>query len=171
MPTPRSPITLRTIIFISFIIMSDSEDEDTTLPFKSTSLPPFPLFEEMEQDIGISQDDIGSSQQEIVALHARVETLEQYNRVTRDSLRIARGRITLLQLRAVAAEYQAIELHESHVTNRLEITELHSRFGYAETRLERSHVRQTRKRVRIHRAEMIEQDFEALHVGAKAAEQ
>ncbi|GJV63440.1 hypothetical protein Tco_1474268 [Tanacetum coccineum] len=93
----------------------------------------------MEHDLGIPQDDIGSSHQEIMALRARVETLEQQDRVTRDSLRIARGRITRLQLRAVAAEQQATDLQDSQVTDRLEITELRSQVEYAETRLERSH--------------------------------
>ncbi|GJX68680.1 hypothetical protein Tco_0304407 [Tanacetum coccineum] len=98
MTTPRTPVTSRTGIFISFIILPDSEDEDTTLPARSAPLPPFPLFKEMKHDIGIPQDDIGLSHQEIMALPARVETLEQQDRVPRDSLRIARGNITRLQL-------------------------------------------------------------------------
>ncbi|GJU01536.1 hypothetical protein Tco_1111874 [Tanacetum coccineum] len=104
MTTPRTPVTSHARIFIPFIILPDSKDADTTLPVRSAPLPPLPLFEEMEHDIGIPQDDIGLSQQEIVALRARVATLKQQDRVTRDSLRIARGKITRLQLRAVAAE-------------------------------------------------------------------
>ncbi|GKA30681.1 hypothetical protein Tco_0716986 [Tanacetum coccineum] len=50
---------------------------------------------------------------ETVTLRARVETLEQHDMVTRDSLRIARDRITLLQLRAVAAKQQATDLQDS----------------------------------------------------------
>nr|GEV28756.1 reverse transcriptase domain-containing protein [Tanacetum cinerariifolium] len=44
---------------------------------------------------------------EIVDLYARVETLKQYDRVTQDLLRVARGRTTQLQLRAMVAEQQA----------------------------------------------------------------
>ncbi|GJS64849.1 hypothetical protein Tco_0679413 [Tanacetum coccineum] len=110
MTTPRTPVTSRTRIFVPFIILPDSKDEDTTLPVRSAPLPHLSLFEEMEHDIGIPQDDIGSSQQEIVALRARVETLEQQDMVTRDSLRIARDRITQLHIRAVADEQQAIDL-------------------------------------------------------------
>nr|GFA02426.1 hypothetical protein [Tanacetum cinerariifolium] len=50
---------------------------------------------------------------ETVTLCARVETLKQDDEVTRDSLRITRSRITLLQLRVVAAEQQATYLHDS----------------------------------------------------------
>nr|GEU92612.1 hypothetical protein [Tanacetum cinerariifolium] len=91
---------------------------------------------------------------ENVALRARVETLKQQDRVTQDSLSIARGRITRLQLRAVAAKQQATNLQDSQVTDRLEITELRSRVEYAETHLERSHVRQTGDEVRMQRVEM-----------------
>nr|GEU48336.1 hypothetical protein [Tanacetum cinerariifolium] len=77
MTTPRSPDTSRTRIFISFIILPDYEDEDTTLPIRSALLPPLPLFKEMEHDIRIPQDDIGLSHQEIVALCAIVETLDR----------------------------------------------------------------------------------------------
>ncbi|GJV95535.1 hypothetical protein Tco_1547112 [Tanacetum coccineum] len=116
MTTPRTPVTSRTRIFIAFIILPDSKDEDTILPVKSAP--------------------------EIVALSARVETLEQQNRVTRVSLRIATGRITLLQLRAVAAEQQATDLQESH----------------------------TGDRVGIQRAEMTEQDVKALQIPLGAAQ-
>ncbi|GKD46317.1 hypothetical protein Tco_1270962 [Tanacetum coccineum] len=99
------------------------------MPSVSTPLPLLPLFEEMEHDIDIPQDDIGSSQQEIVALCARAETLEQQDIITRDLLRISRYRITLLQLRAVAVED-------------------------AKTRLEQSLIRQIGDRVRLQRAKM-----------------
>ncbi|GKC16891.1 hypothetical protein Tco_1013673 [Tanacetum coccineum] len=115
MTTPRTLVTSCTKIFVPFIIMLDYEDEDTTVPIRSASLPPLPLFEEMDHDIGIPQDDIGSSQ--------------------------------------------------------LNITELHSRVKYAETRLERSHVKQTGDRVRIQRDEITEHDVEALHARAEVAEQ
>nr|GEZ82243.1 hypothetical protein [Tanacetum cinerariifolium] len=42
--------------------------------------------------------EMTSSEQETMTLHARVETLEQHDMVTQDSLRFVRDRITLLQL-------------------------------------------------------------------------
>ncbi|GJX38206.1 hypothetical protein Tco_0251509 [Tanacetum coccineum] len=40
MTTSRTPVTLRARIYIPFIIMSDYEDEDTTLPIRSAPLSP-----------------------------------------------------------------------------------------------------------------------------------
>ncbi|GJR02610.1 hypothetical protein Tco_0525594 [Tanacetum coccineum] len=54
----------------------------------------------------------------------------------------------LTALRAVYAEPEVIELKDSSVIDRLKITKLHSRVEYAETHLERSHVRQTGDGVR-----------------------
>ncbi|GKC60703.1 hypothetical protein Tco_1088301 [Tanacetum coccineum] len=223
MTTPRTPVMLRARIYIPFIILSDNEDEDTTLPVRSASLspdyvlalpdyslnfdsnfepvgddspnvdrteaaeslhtqtdltpiplpsstasppsppplllpsssckryrsplpppPPPPVavpppppenIKSVGDNIETLRARLGSSHQEIVALRARVETLEQQDRVTRDSLRIARGRITRLQLRAVAAEQQATDLQDSQ------------------------------------RAEMTGQDVEALDAWAEAIEQ
>ncbi|GKC01313.1 hypothetical protein Tco_0987449, partial [Tanacetum coccineum] len=73
-------------------------------------------------------------------------------------------------LRAVATEQQAIDLHDSQVTDTLEITKLHSRVEYVETRLERSHVRQTGDRVRLQRVVMTRWDVEALHDRDEAVE-
>ncbi|GJZ97450.1 hypothetical protein Tco_0669903 [Tanacetum coccineum] len=65
--------------------------------------------------------------QETMTLHARVGSLEQHDMVTRESLKIARGRITRSQLRAEYAEQEVRELHEFRVTNRFEMAELRSR--------------------------------------------
>nr|GEW72967.1 hypothetical protein [Tanacetum cinerariifolium] len=109
MTTPRTPATSGAEIFIPFIILPDSEDDDITLPVRSASLP-------------------------------------------------------------LAVEQQVIDLQESQLTKRLKIIELCNRVEYVETRLEQSHVRQTRDRVRLQRAEMTWQDVEALHVKAERAE-
>ncbi|GKD16227.1 hypothetical protein Tco_1205385 [Tanacetum coccineum] len=182
MTTPRTPVTSHARIFIPFIILPDSKDEDTTLPVVYALLssdyvpasPDYSLNSDSDYENRVDSPmamPIGSSHQEIVALRARVETLEQQDRVTRDSLRIARGRITRLQLRAVAAEQQATDLQDSQVTDRLEIIELCSRVEYAETRLEQRHIRQNGDRVGLQRAEMTEQDVEVVDAWAEAAEQ
>nr|GEW44004.1 hypothetical protein [Tanacetum cinerariifolium] len=94
MTTPRSPDTSRTRIFISFIILPDYEDEDTTLPIRSALLPPLPLFKEIEHDIVAAKQqatDLQDSQvqnsrlqsctvksrHDVDALHARAEATEQ----------------------------------------------------------------------------------------------
>ncbi|GKA88939.1 hypothetical protein Tco_0810751 [Tanacetum coccineum] len=109
--------------------------------------------------------------QETVTLRAKVESMEQHDVVTRDSLRIARGRIIQLQLRAVYAEQEVRELQDFRVTDRLKILELRSRAEYADTRLERSHDRQTGDEVRTQRAVIKEQDVKTLHARAEAVEQ
>ncbi|GJV45510.1 hypothetical protein Tco_1430046 [Tanacetum coccineum] len=108
--------------------------------------------------------------QETVTLRARVELLEQHDMVTQDSLRIDMGRITRLQLQAVYAEYEALELRDFWVIDRLKILELHNRAEYAETRLERSHDRPTGDGVRTKRAVMTEREVEAQRARAEAAE-
>ncbi|GJW00234.1 hypothetical protein Tco_1555485 [Tanacetum coccineum] len=77
---------------------------------------------------------------------------------------------TIPVLRAVATEQQAIDLHDSQVTDTLEITKLHSRVEYVETRLERSHVKQTGDRVLLQRVVMTRWDVEALHARDEAIE-
>ncbi|GJV32518.1 hypothetical protein Tco_1392918 [Tanacetum coccineum] len=70
---------------------------------------------------------MGSSHQEIATLRARVETVEQQDMVTQDSLMIARDRITLLQISLGAAQIDITDLLESHRVDRLEMAELRSR--------------------------------------------
>ncbi|GJR64175.1 hypothetical protein Tco_0010240 [Tanacetum coccineum] len=83
--------------------------------------------------------------QETMTLHARVGLFEQHDVVTQDPLRIASGRITWSELRAVYAEQ--------------------------ESRLEQSHDRQTRDGARTQMTDMTEQDSKALHARSEAAEQ
>ncbi|GJR59130.1 hypothetical protein Tco_1501292 [Tanacetum coccineum] len=64
---------------------------------------------------------------ETINLSARVGSLEQHDVVTRESLRIARGRFTLSQLRAEYAEQEVRELQEFRVTDRLKMAELRNR--------------------------------------------
>ncbi|GKG35313.1 hypothetical protein Tco_0440467 [Tanacetum coccineum] len=60
-----------------------------------------------------------------------------------------------LRARVETLEQQDMDSQE---TNRLEITELRNRDEDIETRLEQSHIRQTRDRVHLQRAEMKGQD-------------
>nr|GEY54411.1 hypothetical protein [Tanacetum cinerariifolium] len=68
------------------------------------------------KQVGLAGDQ-GSTYNVLIPLH---------DVVTRDSLRISRGRITRLQLRAVYAEQEVRGLHDFWVTNRLDILELRS---------------------------------------------
>ncbi|GKC58980.1 hypothetical protein Tco_1086578 [Tanacetum coccineum] len=113
MTTPRSLVTSRAGIFVLFIILPDYKDENITLLVRSAPLPPLPLFEEMEHDLGIPQDDIGSSQQEIVALRARVETLEQSQTYKILRTEMIEQEVEALRARAEAAKQQAKALHIS----------------------------------------------------------
>ncbi|GJT47571.1 hypothetical protein Tco_0956286 [Tanacetum coccineum] len=70
-------------------------------------------IESVEDDVETLRARLAYAEYENVALRVKVETLEQHNEVTRDLLKIAKGRITLLQLRAVAAEQQVINLQDS----------------------------------------------------------
>ncbi|GJT06207.1 hypothetical protein Tco_0840669 [Tanacetum coccineum] len=92
MTTPRTPITSRTRIFIAFIILPDSTDEDTILPIKSAP--------------------------DIVALRARVETLEA---------EMTEQDVEALQISLGAAQMDIIDLLESRRADRLEMAELRSR--------------------------------------------
>ncbi|GKF86654.1 hypothetical protein Tco_0254481, partial [Tanacetum coccineum] len=89
--------------------------------------------------------------------------------VTRDSMRIARGRITWSQLRAVYAKQEVRELREFWVTDRLEITELRNRAEYTESCLKQIHKRQTGDEAR--RTDMTEHDIETLRDRAEATKQ
>ncbi|GJY03926.1 hypothetical protein Tco_0369866, partial [Tanacetum coccineum] len=91
----------------------------------TSNTPPPERVESVRDDVETMRASLASAEQENATLCARVESLEQHNMITRDSLRTARGRITRLQLRA-----------------------LRSLAKYAEARLEESHERQTRDGVR-----------------------
>ncbi|GJZ64561.1 hypothetical protein Tco_0620982 [Tanacetum coccineum] len=121
----------------------------------STTSPSSPLPSLLPSSTQTLHAILASAKQETVTLRARVETLEQHDEVTRDSLRIARGRITRLQLRAVATEQHVTELQDSQVTDRLEISELRSRVEYAETRLDQSHALHARDKAAEQRAETL----------------
>nr|GEX96088.1 hypothetical protein [Tanacetum cinerariifolium] len=81
--------------------------------------PPQERVESVRDDVETLYARLASTQQGTMTLHVRVESLNKYDVVTRDSLRIAR------------------------VTDRLEILELRSRAEYVEIRLDRSHDRST----------------------------
>ncbi|GJX11331.1 hypothetical protein Tco_0201190 [Tanacetum coccineum] len=185
MTTPRTPVMSLIRIFIPFIILSNSEDEVTTLLVRSAPLSPDYVsaspdyspysnsdsepIENYSPDEHLTETALtpfvqlpptrplptssairsrSPSPPPVAALSPpllaavsppppeRIESLnDDQDEVTRDSLRITIGRITRLQLRAVAAEQQIGD------------------------------------RVRIQKAEMTGQDVEALHARAEAAEQ
>ncbi|GKG19250.1 hypothetical protein Tco_0376349 [Tanacetum coccineum] len=74
--------------------------------------PPPEHVELVGDDIETLYASLASAIQETMTLCARVRLLEHHDVVTRDSLRIARGGITQLQLRAIYAEQEAKELRE-----------------------------------------------------------
>ncbi|GJW82075.1 hypothetical protein Tco_0146050 [Tanacetum coccineum] len=186
-PTPFPATTPRAGVLKSFIILSNSDDAITTLPIRLA--PPSPDYDDSP-----SKDSMETTE----SLHTqiastlvvpppsllpsssspppppppkRVELVrDDHDVITRDSLRTARGRITRLQLRAVYAEQEALELWEFRVTDRLKILQLRSLAKYVEARLEKSHEWQTGDGVRTQRTEMIEQDIKILHARAEAAE-
>nr|GEX71833.1 hypothetical protein [Tanacetum cinerariifolium] len=128
----------------------------------SSSSPPSRL-PSLSQHIELDWDDIktlraslASAMQETTTLRARAGFLEQHDVVTQDSLRIARGRITWSQLRAVYTEQEVRELQEFRVTDKLEIIELCSQAEYAESHLEQSHDRKTGDGARTQRTDTTE---------------
>nr|GEU34537.1 hypothetical protein [Tanacetum cinerariifolium] len=93
-----------------------------------TAVPQPPKHIELiGDDIETMRASLASAMQEKMTLRARVGSLEQHDVVTRESLRIARARITWSQLRVEYAEQEVKELREFRVTNRFEMTELRSR--------------------------------------------
>nr|GEW41723.1 retrovirus-related Pol polyprotein from transposon TNT 1-94 [Tanacetum cinerariifolium] len=76
MSTSHTLVTSRTRIFIPFIILPDSEDEDTTLPVRSALLPPLPLAKMTGHDVE--------------ALDARAEATEQRAETLQISLDLLR---------------------------------------------------------------------------------
>ncbi|GKD65060.1 hypothetical protein Tco_1307168, partial [Tanacetum coccineum] len=67
-------------------------------------LPPPEHIESIGDDIETLCASLASAMQEMMTLRVRVGSLEQHDVVTQESLRIARGRITRLQLRVEYAE-------------------------------------------------------------------
>ncbi|GKD14202.1 hypothetical protein Tco_1198609 [Tanacetum coccineum] len=148
MTTPRTPVTSRTRIFIPFIILPDSKDEDTTLPVRSAPLPPLPLFKEMEHDIGIPQDDIGSSY-----MHC-------YHRIISPSNTKLPSVHQPSSIITAPVQWQCLL-----GSSQQEIVALRASVETLE------HQYRTGDRVRLQRVEMTEQDVEALDAWAEATEQ
>ncbi|GKE47926.1 hypothetical protein Tco_1479184 [Tanacetum coccineum] len=230
MTTPHPSVTPRAGALIPFIILSDSNDEVTTLPVRPTppsldyapaspdylldsdldsnpsednspgddltetakslhtqaastsirprspspspSVPPPPqCVKSVGDDAETLRARLASAEQGTVTLRIRVGSLEQHDVVTRDSLRIFRGWITRLQLRAVFAKQEVLELLDFRVIGKLEILDLCSRAEYTETRLEQIHNRPIGDSVRTKRFVMTKQEVEALRARAEAAEQ
>ncbi|GKF42467.1 hypothetical protein Tco_0125809, partial [Tanacetum coccineum] len=93
-----------------------------------TAVPPPPEhIESVGNDIKTMRASLASAMQETMTPLARVGSLEQHDMVTRESLRITRGRLTRSQLRAEYAEQEVRELREFRMTDKLEMAELQSR--------------------------------------------
>ncbi|GJY29409.1 hypothetical protein Tco_0405176 [Tanacetum coccineum] len=145
---------------------------ESPLPSPPIEIPsPLEHVKSVGDDIETLRASLPFTIQETMTLHDRIGLFEQHDVITRDSLRIARGRITLSELQVVYAEQEVRELREFQVTDRLEIIELHSRAGYVESRLEQSHDRQTRDGASTQRTDMTEQDSKASHARSEATEQ
>ncbi|GJS58125.1 hypothetical protein Tco_0652909 [Tanacetum coccineum] len=86
----------------------------------SSSLPPS-LLPSSSQTLRAS---LASAMQEMMTPRARVGSLKQHDMVTRESLRITRGRLTRSQLRSEYAEQEVRELREFWMTDKLEKAEL-----------------------------------------------
>ncbi|GJY78541.1 hypothetical protein Tco_0484342 [Tanacetum coccineum] len=141
-------------------------------PSPSPSVPPLPeRVKSVGDDVETLRARLASAEQGTVTLRTRVGSLEQHDVVTRDSLRIFRGRITRLQLRAMFVKQEVLELLDFWVIDRLEILDLCSRAEYTKTRLEKIHNRLTGDSVRTKRVVMTKQEVEALRARAEAAEQ
>ncbi|GKB20037.1 hypothetical protein Tco_0853960, partial [Tanacetum coccineum] len=121
---PTSPAYIQIALTTPSPLVSSSP-----LPSPPTTIvpPPPEHIESIGDDIETLHASLASAMQETMTLRARVGSLDQHDVVTRESLKIARGRITRSQLRAEYAEQEVKELHEFRVTNRFEMAELRSR--------------------------------------------
>ncbi|GJU38740.1 hypothetical protein Tco_1191697 [Tanacetum coccineum] len=150
-PTPFHATTPRAGVFALFVIISDSGNKITTLPVIPT--PPSPdhtmaLYgcpldssdDSSDEDLKIPSlpsppsaavppppEYIESVGDDIETLRARVGSLEQYDVVTRESLRTVIGMITRSQLQALYVNQEVRELREFWVTDRFKMAELRSR--------------------------------------------
>ncbi|GJW31203.1 zinc finger, CCHC-type containing protein [Tanacetum coccineum] len=106
-------------------------------PSTTTVPPPPEHIESVRNDIETLRASLVSVVQEMMTLLTRVGSLEQHDVVTRESLRIVKGRITRSPLRAKYANSKTLfcntakqdvrELREFQVTERFEMAELRSR--------------------------------------------
>ncbi|GJU00468.1 hypothetical protein Tco_1110806 [Tanacetum coccineum] len=88
--------------------------------------PPPEHIKSVGDDIETLRASLASAMQEMMTLRARVGSSEQHDVVTRESLRIARGRITRSQLRVEYAKQEVRKLREFQVTDRFKMVELQS---------------------------------------------
>ncbi|GJW47115.1 hypothetical protein Tco_0078761 [Tanacetum coccineum] len=116
MTTSCTLVMSHTRIFVSFIILPESKDENITLPIRSATLPPLPL---------VTRDRIIGLQLRAVYVEQRVTDLQD-SQVT-DILEI-------IELRS-RAEYAETRLERSH-----EVEALHARAETAEQRAETLHI-------------------------------
>ncbi|GJZ74508.1 hypothetical protein Tco_0638973 [Tanacetum coccineum] len=210
MSTPRTSVTSHTRLFIPFIILSDFENEDTTLPVvfapsppdrmrlpspspssfvrpsrkrcRSLTPPPPPVAVSLPAPVALAAAPVlqvtGDTIQEVIPLFmARLahhdgvtdEVLDQMDELppkhiesVEADVETMRARLTSTEQETVTRHARATDLPDSQEIGKLEITELRSQVKELATRLERSHIRQTRDNVRLQRAEMTWQDSSEL---------
>ncbi|GJT71623.1 hypothetical protein Tco_1030909 [Tanacetum coccineum] len=97
-------------------LLPSSSGKRSRLPSPSpplTAVPPPPEhIESVRNAIETMRASLASAMQEMMTPRARVGSLEQHDMVTRESLRITRGRLTRSQLRAEYAEQEVRESRE-----------------------------------------------------------
>ncbi|GJW35674.1 hypothetical protein Tco_0058594 [Tanacetum coccineum] len=131
---------------------SSSPSPSLLLSLSPAVLPPPERIESVGDDIETLHASLAFAMQETMALRAKVGLLEQHDVVNRDSLRIARRRITRLELRAVYAE------QESHV-----------RQTGDEARTQRTDITEQDIEASRAKVEVVEQRVETLQVSLRAA--
>ncbi|GJX47433.1 hypothetical protein Tco_0272623 [Tanacetum coccineum] len=122
-------------------------------PPPAAAVPPPEHIESVRDNIETLRASLASAMHDTKTLHVRVRLLEHHDVVTRESLRIARGRITRSQLRVVYAEQEVRELREFQI-----------RDGARRTDMTEQDIETLRAR-----AEAVEQRAETLHVSIRAA--
>ncbi|GJV54688.1 hypothetical protein Tco_1455693 [Tanacetum coccineum] len=110
MPLGKEPAMNRMekrCVSIQPIALTITTTISSSSPLPSPTVPPPPEhIESIGDDIETLCASLASAMQETMTLRVRVRSLEQHDVVTRESLRIARGRITWSQLRVEYAEQE-----------------------------------------------------------------
>ncbi|GJY43700.1 hypothetical protein Tco_0431913 [Tanacetum coccineum] len=112
------------------LLLPSSSRKKSRSPLPSpppTAVSPLEHIESVGNDIETLRTSLAFAMHETMTPRARVGSLEQNNVVTRESLRITKGRLTRSQLQAEYVEQEVRELWEFWMTDRLKITELRSR--------------------------------------------
>ncbi|GJT34540.1 hypothetical protein Tco_0924959 [Tanacetum coccineum] len=180
MTTPRPSVTPRVGVLIPFIILSDSDDEVTTLPVRHA--PPSPDYVLASPDYSPDSDQDSHLQEAVstgsvdltdtaLSLHLSDCFVNSWSIPKLPGPYLSSSTIVFVRILEIEGPLRArftsakqetmtlrarVESLEQHDVG-VEILELRSRAEYTETRLERSHNKQTRDEV-TSRAVMIEHD-------------